>query len=74
MSSRPTAYVILGYNRDSDVYDVLVCWHSDLETARKVANYMSTIGLKSKYDGTPYDWIEVGEDYSGARYYAIPCT
>ena len=28
----------------------------------------------SKYNGTPYDWIEVGEDYSGARYCAIPCT
>ena len=74
MSSRPTAYVILGYNRDSDVYDVLAYWHSDLETARKVANYMSTMELKSKYDGTPYDWIEVGEDYSGVRYYAIPCA
>ena len=74
MPSRPTAYVILGYNRDADVYDVLAYWHSDLVSARKIANYMSTMELKSEYDGTPYDWIEVGEDYSGVRYYATPCT
>lgn len=72
MSSRPTAYAILGYNKDADVYIRLTYWHGDVEIAKSIAKYLATLSLK-RTDGEPFDWIEVGEEYSSIRYCAYPC-
>lgn len=73
MSSRPTAYVILGYDKDADVYVRLAYWYGDVGTAKSVAAHLATLSLK-RNNGEPFDWIEVGEEYSGVRHYVVPCV
>lgn len=40
---------------------------------KSIAKYLSTLSLK-RANGEPFDWIEVEEEYSGARYGAYPCA
>lgn len=72
MSSRPTAYAIFGYDKDADNYIQLAYWYGDIKTAKSIAKYLATLSLK-RTNGEPFDWIEVGEEYSGVRYCAYPC-
>lgn len=72
MSSRPTAYVILGYDKDADVYVRLAYWYGDVEIAKSVAKHLATLSL-NRTNGEPFDWIEVGEEYSGVRHCAYSC-
>lgn len=73
MLSRFTAYAILGYDKDADVYIQLAYLHGDIENAKSIAKYLSTLSLK-RANGEPFDWIEVVEEYSGVRYGVYPCA
>lgn len=72
MSSGLTAYVILGYDKDADVYIRLAYWYSDIEIAKNIAKYLSTLSLR-RANGEPFDWIEVEEEYSGIRHCIYQC-
>lgn len=82
MSSRPTAYAILGYDKDTDSYTRLAYWYGDVEIAKSVAKYLTTLSL-NKTNGElfdlievrkPFDWVEVGEEYSGVKHCVYPCV
>ena len=73
MPSRPTAYVILGYDKDADIYVRLAYWYGDVDIAKSVAEHLATLSLRRK-TGEPFDWIEAGEEYSGIRHCVCPCV
>ena len=41
MPSRPTAYAIYGYDKDSDIYDRLILLNADISILRDIANQLS---------------------------------
>lgn len=72
MPSIFTAYAILGYDKDADIYIQLAYLHGDIENAKSIAKYLANLSLK-RINGEPFDWIEVVEEYSGIRCGVYSC-
>lgn len=71
MLPRQTSYSIFGYDKDSDVYELLMIMYADLAAATSVANYLATLSLRRKDNNEPFDWIEVCNGHGTALYYAL---
>lgn len=67
-------YVIVGYDKDADVYVRLATIHDGLTTATKIATCMATMGLKRKSNAELFDWIEVLGEFENVRHIVIPCV
>lgn len=69
-----TPYVIVGYDKDSDVYIRLAVIYDSLDAAIKVADCMATLGLKRKSNDEPFDWLEVITEHKDIQHYVVQCN
>lgn len=65
-------YIIVGYDKDADVYVRLATVYSGLLVANSIADHIATLGLRRR-DGDCYDWIEVIAPHEDTRYHVAQC-
>ena len=72
MTQSEKAYMIVGYDKDADVYVRIATIYDELPVAISVADHMATLGLK-RLNGERFDWLEVVTPYEGIRHHVAQC-
>lgn len=72
-SNKPP-FIILGYDKDADVYIQLIVVHSmSFEETKNLAMHISSMGVRRERTGERFDWLEVIKPHTDNSLFTVPC-
>lgn len=67
-------FIILGYDKDADVYIRLITVHYlSFEETKNLAMHIGSIGVRREKTGEPFDWLEVIKPNTDNSLFTVPC-